>query len=39
MLKRTNYLSKRYDRENGHSLAEYERDGGYKQAGPASRWA
>ncbi|MEZ4442512.1 MAG: NADH-quinone oxidoreductase subunit NuoF [Polyangiaceae bacterium] len=37
MLKRTNYLSKRYDRENGHSLAEYERDGGYKQARRALR--
>jgi len=32
MLKRTDYLSKRYAAPSGHSLAAYESDGGYKQA-------
>lgn len=32
MLKRTNYLTKRYDEKDGDSLAAYERDGGYLQA-------
>ncbi|NUQ77175.1 MAG: NADH-quinone oxidoreductase subunit NuoF [Polyangiaceae bacterium] len=35
MLRATNYLTKRYDVENGHTLAVYERDGGYKQAARA----
>lgn len=32
MLKRTDYLSKRYDVADGHTLASYEKDGGYSQA-------
>jgi NADH-quinone oxidoreductase subunit F len=32
MLKRTDYLTKRYRVDGGHSLREYERDGGYRQA-------
>src|SRR5262245_23187372 len=32
MLRRTNYLTKHYDVPNGHTLAVYEKDGGYKQA-------
>lgn len=32
MLRRTNYLTKRYDVERGYTLDAYERDGGYKQA-------
>jgi NADH-quinone oxidoreductase subunit F len=32
MLKRTDYLTRRYEVENGHRLDIYERDGGYKQA-------
>ena len=32
MLQRTSYLSKNYEDPNGHTLAVYERDGGYVQA-------
>src|SRR5262245_23904286 len=32
MLRRTNYLTKRYAEPNGYKLAAYERDGGYQQA-------
>lgn len=35
MLRKTNYLTKRYNVERGHSLEVYERDGGYKQAARA----
>ncbi len=35
MLRATDYLTKRYAVENGHTLAVYERDGGYKQAARA----
>jgi NADH-quinone oxidoreductase subunit F len=37
MLKRTNHLTKRYDVPDGHTLAQYEKDGGYKQARRALR--
>jgi NADH-quinone oxidoreductase subunit F len=37
MLKRTNYLTKRYDVDDGWSIERYERDGGYKQARRAMR--
>ncbi|MBK8256011.1 MAG: NADH-quinone oxidoreductase subunit NuoF [Polyangiaceae bacterium] len=32
MLQRTSYLTKRYGDSDGHTLAVYERDGGYQQA-------
>ena len=37
MLKRTNYLTKRYELPEGWTLESYERDGGYKQARRAMR--
>jgi len=32
MLRHTNYLTKRYDEPQGHTIGPYERDGGYQQA-------
>ena len=32
MLKRTDYITKRYDVPNGWTIDVYEKDGGYKQA-------
>src|SRR5215831_10005657 len=32
MLRRTNYLTKRYDNPRGFTIEAYEADGGYKQA-------
>jgi NADH-quinone oxidoreductase subunit F len=32
MLREQNFLTKRYDQPDGHSIAAYERDGGYRQA-------
>src|SRR5690349_16926162 len=32
MLRRTNYLTKRYAVEHGHTIAVYVKDGGYEQA-------
>jgi NADH-quinone oxidoreductase subunit F len=32
MLQRTSFLTKRYGDPNGHTLAAYEKDGGYEQA-------
>ncbi|HHH30397.1 MAG TPA: NADH-quinone oxidoreductase subunit NuoF, partial [Polyangiaceae bacterium] len=37
MLKRTNYLSRRYDLPEGWKIEQYEKDGGYKQARRALR--
>ncbi|HHH10912.1 MAG TPA: NADH-quinone oxidoreductase subunit NuoF, partial [Sorangium sp.] len=37
MLKRTEYLTKRYPLKDGHKLEQYERDGGYQQARRALR--
>jgi len=37
MLKRTDYLTKRYGVDDGWSIERYERDGGYKQARRAMR--
>jgi len=39
MIKRTNYLSKRYDVPDGHTIGAYEKDGGYKQARRAMKMA
>lgn len=37
MLKRTNLLTKRYGIPDGHTLVQYEKDGGYQQAKRALR--
>ncbi len=39
MIKRTTYLSKRYDVPDGHTMAVYEKDGGYQQARRALKMA